>query len=40
VGELEVRLFRSWFEQVAAADDPLEVWYEHIRRAGFQSSCD
>lgn len=30
MGELEVRLFRSWFEQVAAADDPLEVWYEHI----------
>jgi ketosteroid isomerase-like protein len=30
MGDAEVRQFESWVEQVAAADDPLEVWYEHI----------
>jgi ketosteroid isomerase-like protein len=30
MGEAEVRLFESWVAQLAAADDPLDVWYEHI----------
>jgi ketosteroid isomerase-like protein len=30
MGDGEVRLFESWVAQLAAADDPLDVWYEHI----------
>ena len=30
MGEAEVTQFESWVDQLAAADDPLDVWYEHI----------
>jgi ketosteroid isomerase-like protein len=30
MGDAEVRLFESWVAQLAATDDPLVVWYEHI----------
>jgi ketosteroid isomerase-like protein len=30
MGEAEVKLFRSWAEQLAATDEPLDVWYEYI----------
>jgi ketosteroid isomerase-like protein len=30
MGEADVKLFQSWVEQLAGADDPLAVWYEHI----------
>jgi ketosteroid isomerase-like protein len=30
MGEAEVKLFQSWAEQLAAADEPLDVWYEHM----------
>jgi ketosteroid isomerase-like protein len=30
VGTAEVRLFQSWADQLAAADEPLEVWYEQM----------
>jgi ketosteroid isomerase-like protein len=30
MGETEVELFQSWAEQLAAADEPLDFWYEHI----------
>jgi ketosteroid isomerase-like protein len=30
MGEAEVTLFQSWTEQLAAAEDPLEVFYERI----------
>ena len=30
MGQAEVRLFKSWVEQLAMGDDPLDVWYEQI----------
>jgi ketosteroid isomerase-like protein len=30
MGEAEVSLFQSWVEQLAAAAEPLDVWYEHM----------
>jgi ketosteroid isomerase-like protein len=30
MGDAEVRLFQSWVAQLAAAEDPLDVWYEHM----------
>ncbi len=30
MGDAEVKLFQSWAEQLAAADEPLDVWYEQI----------
>jgi ketosteroid isomerase-like protein len=30
VGNAEVRLFQSWADQLAAADEPLDVWYEQM----------
>jgi ketosteroid isomerase-like protein len=30
MGEAEVKLFRSWAEQLAAAEKPLDVWYEQM----------
>jgi ketosteroid isomerase-like protein len=30
VGDAEVTLFQSWFEQLAAADDPVDFFYEHV----------
>jgi ketosteroid isomerase-like protein len=30
MGEAEVKLFQSWAEQLAAAEEPLDVWYEHM----------
>jgi len=30
MGEAEVEQFESWVDQLAAADDPLDFWYEHI----------
>lgn len=30
MGDIEARLFESWVEQLAAADEPLDIWYEHI----------
>jgi ketosteroid isomerase-like protein len=30
MGDAEVRLFQSWVERLATADEPLEVWYEQI----------
>jgi ketosteroid isomerase-like protein len=29
MGEAEVKQFESWVDQLAAADDPLDFWYEH-----------
>jgi ketosteroid isomerase-like protein len=30
MGEAEIKLFQSWADQLAAADDPLEFFYEHM----------
>ena len=30
MGDAEVRLFQSWVERLATADQPLDVWYEQI----------
>ena len=30
MGEGEVRLFETWLREIAAADQPLDVWYDHI----------
>ena len=30
MGEAEVRLFETWLQEIAAADQPLDVWYDHI----------
>lgn len=30
MGAAEVKLFQSWAQQLAAADDPLDIWYQHI----------
>jgi ketosteroid isomerase-like protein len=30
MGDAEVKLFQSWADQLAAADEPLDVWYEHM----------
>jgi ketosteroid isomerase-like protein len=30
MGDAEVKLFQSWAEQLAAADEPLDFWYEHV----------
>ena len=30
MGEAEVKQFESWFDQLAAADDPLDFWYEQV----------
>ena len=30
MGDAEVKLFQSWAEQLAAADEPLDFFYEHI----------
>jgi ketosteroid isomerase-like protein len=30
VGNAEVRLFQSWADQLAAADEPLDVWFEQM----------
>jgi ketosteroid isomerase-like protein len=30
MGEAEVKQFESWVDQLAAADDPLDFWYEHV----------
>jgi ketosteroid isomerase-like protein len=30
MGEAEVRLFETWLHELAAADQPLDVWYDHI----------
>jgi ketosteroid isomerase-like protein len=30
VGDSEVKQFDAWVEQLAAADDPLDVWYEQM----------
>jgi ketosteroid isomerase-like protein len=30
MGEAEVKLFQSWAEELAAADEPLDFFYEHM----------
>ena len=30
MGEADVRLFETWLQEIAAADQPLDVWYDHI----------
>jgi ketosteroid isomerase-like protein len=30
MGDAEVSLFRSWVEQLATAEQPLDFWYEHM----------
>jgi ketosteroid isomerase-like protein len=30
MGDAEVKQFESWVEQLAVADDPLDIWYEHM----------
>jgi len=30
MGDAEVKLFQLWAEQLAAADEPLDVWYEQM----------
>jgi ketosteroid isomerase-like protein len=30
MGDAEVKLFQSWAEELAAADEPLDVWYEQM----------
>src|SRR5258708_12818016 len=30
MGEAEAKQFESWVDQLAAANDPLDFWYEHV----------
>lgn len=30
MSDADVQLFRSWADEVAAAEDPLDFWYEHV----------
>jgi ketosteroid isomerase-like protein len=30
MGQAQVKQFESWVDQLAAADDPRDFWYEHV----------
>ena len=30
MGEAEIRLLETWLRELAAADQPLDIWYDHI----------